>query len=73
MEKEQQANLKILSALIEVPPGLAVIKDKKTGAKSVYFPFQFPDGEMGAIIVTRLVKMGWKPEDSISTIKIDFK
>ena len=64
---------KIISAIIEVPTGLATITDKKSGAKSVYFPFQFPSGENGAIVMIKLVKMGWIPSDDIENINIKFK
>lgn len=67
------SKLPIKSAEIEIPEKLAVIPDKKTGAKSVYFPFQFPDGNMGAIIITKLVKMGWEPSSDIEKINISFK
>ncbi len=63
---------KILSAEIEIPEKVLPQTDKKTGAKSVYFPFQFPSGENGAIVVIKLVKMGWVPKDDIKKIKIDF-
>ena len=64
---------KILSAQIDIPPNLLPQTDKKSGAKSVYFPFQFPSGENGAIVVIKLVKMGWQPSDDITDIKINFK
>ena len=64
---------KILSAQIDIPPNLLPQADKKTGAKSVYFPFQFPSGENGAIVVIKLVKMGWIPSDDLENINIKFK
>lgn len=64
---------KILSAQIDIPEKLLPITDKKSGAKSVYFPFQFPSGENGAIVLIKLVKMGWEPSTDISDIKINFK
>ncbi len=64
---------KILSAQIDIPPNLLPQTDKRTGAKSVYFPFQFPSGENGAIVLIKLVKMGWIPNDDIENIIIKFK
>lgn len=68
-----QVKNKILSAEIAVPEKLAVNTDKKTGAKSVYFPFQLPDGSNAALCIIKLVKMGWIPSDEIESITIKFK
>jgi hypothetical protein len=64
---------KILSAQIDIPEKLIPQTDKKSGAKSVYFPFQFPSGENGALVVIKLVKMGWIPINDIENILIKFK
>lgn len=59
--------------IISVPEKLAIYTDKKTGVKSVAFPFSFPDGNNGIITVTKLVKMGWQPSDDLNTIQLNFK
>lgn len=63
---------KILSAEITVPPNIAVFTDKKTGVKTVAFPFQFPSGENGILSLTKLIKMGWIPSSDIKKITIEF-
>ena len=59
--------------IISVPDKVAIYTDKKTGVKSVAFPFSFPDGMNGIITVTKLVKMGWQPSDDIDNIQLNFK
>jgi hypothetical protein len=50
----------------------AVYIDKKTDAKTVAFPFSFPDGNKGVIMVTRLNKGQWTPIDTIKSIIINY-
>ncbi len=59
--------------VINVPAKLPVFTDKKTGVKSVSFPFQFTDGVPGFLTATRLVKLGWEPGNDIESITIKFK
>lgn len=58
---------------ITIPDNVAILVDKKTGVKSISFPFQFNDGIPGFLTLTRLVKMGWIAADDISEIIIKFK
>ena len=64
---------KILSAQIDIPDKLIPLMDKRTGAKSIFFPFMFPDGMAGHLILVKGVKMGWNPSDDINDVKITFK
>lgn len=55
---------------ILVPLKIATHQDKKTGARSAAFPFVFPDGENGVVIVTRLKDGEWKPSNHIEKITL---
>jgi hypothetical protein len=57
---------------IVIPNRLAVLEDKKTKVKTVYFPFQFPDGANGVISITKLKTSPWKPSDDIESVYINY-
>lgn len=50
-----------------------VATDKKSKARVVNFPFEFPDGENGMIIVCRLQDDEWTPSHDIQSITVNFK
>lgn len=64
--------MKKISEQIEVPVKLAVFEDKKTRARSVAFPFDYPTGEHGVIIMTKLNAIPWQPSDYVKSITINF-
>lgn len=71
-------NIKIKSEIIktetiQVPDKLAVFEDKKTGVKTVAFPFTFASGKTGILSVTHLDKFPWTPSKDIEEITIKFK
>lgn len=55
-----------------IPPNLQVFDDSRTHAKTVAFPFQFPDGINGVLMVSRLQRISWKPERIIKKITITY-
>lgn len=57
---------------IKVPPKLSVFEDKKTKAKTVAFPFVFPDGVNGVLTITRIVKTSWNPYDDLKNVVVVF-
>lgn len=59
--------------VIQVPEKLPTIADKRTGAKSIYFPFKFGDGKPGHLILTKGIKTLWEPSEDIVSITIKFR
>lgn len=55
-----------------IPLTIATFEDKRTGARSIALPFQFPDGKNGALLVTRLWPMPWEPGKTIKSITINY-
>lgn len=55
---------------IVLPNNLSVFEDKKTGVKTVAFPFMFPSGASGVVSVTKLKRGPWKPSEDIETVQI---
>lgn len=58
---------------IVVPPKLVVFSDKKTGFKTVAFPFDYQDGTHGVVMITRLLNELWEPADNVESIILNFK
>ncbi len=58
---------------IIIPNKLSVFTDKRTGARTVAFPFDFPSGKHGVCTVTNLDDKTWQPSDDIETVLINFK
>lgn len=56
MSKSEPLQQKIL-----IPDQVQVFEDGKTKAKSVAFPFTFPDGTAGVLIVSRISRAPWQP------------
>lgn len=57
---------------IILPNKLQTFEDKKTGVRTVSFPFTFPDGTPGINSITRLVKGPWNPSDDVIGVIINF-
>lgn len=58
---------------IVVGPKIKVTQDKKSKAQIVNFPFEFPSGDRGVLIVCRLVDEEWTmPAADIHSIIINF-
>ncbi len=51
-------------------------EDKKTGAKTAMFVFQFPDGTNGVVCITKLFnkddKVKWVVQDDIKSFVLNF-
>lgn len=56
-----------------IPDKVSVFEDKKTGAKTLAMPFQFPDGKNGVVMVSRLHKSAWIPKNHISKVTIHYE
>jgi hypothetical protein len=67
------SNLKINTYSTEVGPNVKVTIDKKSGARVISFPFEFPDGTDGIAIVCKMTQLDWKPSKEIERIVITFK
>jgi hypothetical protein len=57
---------------IVLPAKIAVFDDKKSGAKTVAFPFVFLDGTSGVVSVTRLKNEIWIPQKDIKSVIINW-
>ena len=57
---------------IIVGPKVQVAQDKKSRSRVISFPFEFPDGEKGAIIVLRLKDEDWVPKETLTSINLNF-
>lgn len=55
-----------------IGPKVEVTKDKKSRSRVISFPFEFSDGEKGAVIVLRLKDEDWEPTDSLKSITLNF-
>ena len=66
-------NQKINTYSTEVGPNVKVTIDKKSGARVISFPFEFPDGTDGIAIVCKMTQLDWKPNKELSNIIITFK
>ena len=56
-----------------IPARVSVFEDKRTDAKTLAMPFQFPDGTNGVVMISRLTKLGWTPSNDVARIVIYFK
>lgn len=59
--------------IIIIPSNVQVFDDPRTHAKTVALPFQFPDAVSGIVMVSRLHRMAWKPDQIIEKIVITYK
>lgn len=55
------------------PADVTVTTDTRSRARVISFPFLFPGGADGALIVCRLKDEKWVPSDEIKDILINFK
>lgn len=63
----------MLIETITFPEDLKVFEDKKTHARTIAFPFDFPSKHNGVLMVTRLNRFDWQPSQDIASIIINFK
>jgi hypothetical protein len=49
-----------------------VIKDKRTKTRVANFPFEFPDGTNGVLILCRVKDEEWVPSKEINSIIINY-
>jgi len=59
--------------LTEFGPNVKVTTDPSSGAKVTSFPFEFPDGTDGVVIICKITKLNWKPNEEIKNLNINFK
>lgn len=55
-----------------IPPKLSVFEDKKSKARTIALPFDFPDGSQGIVMVCRLKSEAWVPAKDIEKLVINF-
>ena len=53
-------------------PNIKVTTDKKSKTKVINFPFDFPDGIPGVLIICRVKDTEWTPSKTIRKINIEF-
>lgn len=63
---------KIKPEELVIPNKLQTFEDKKTGVRTVSFPFTFPGGTPGIASITRLKKGVWEPSEDIKSVIINF-
>lgn len=56
-----------------IGPKTKVLRDSKSKARVMNFPFDFPDDEKGVVIICRIKDEEWVPADDISSVVIVFK
>lgn len=57
----------------EVGPHVKVTIDKKSNARVISFPFEFPDGTDGIAIICKMTQLDWKPNQEIERVIVNFK
>ncbi len=62
----------IKSLDLYIPDDIGIYQDKSTKARSIAIPFDYPDGEHGAVIMTRISPSPWRPSKIIEKITITF-
>lgn len=50
-----------------------VIRDERSGARCISFPFDFNDETVGTLIICRIDDRNWEPLKDISEVIIKFK
>jgi len=65
--------MSIKSYSTEIGPKVKVSIDKKSEARVISFPFEFPDGSDGIAIICKMTKLDWKPNEEIQNLNINFK
>lgn len=48
------------------------IQDKRSKAMVANFPFEFPDGTRGVLIVCKLKDEPWNPSKDLKNLKLEF-
>lgn len=64
---------KITREEVFIGEDISVAQDNVTHYPFIGFPFSFPDGTKGQIVVIRLKDEVWKPAKTMSSISINFK
>ena len=64
---------KINQFYTEIGPYAKVTVDPISKARIVSFPFEFPDGSDGLVILCKVKDVDWKPSKEIANININFK
>lgn len=67
-----EVQVKVKNETVVIPNKLQTFEDKKTGVRTVSFPFTFPDGTPGISSITRLRKGAWEPSVDITSVIINF-
>ena len=62
----------VLSYDIVLGDCVKVTEDKRTKTRIANFPFEFPDGTRGIVIVCRVKDKPWIPSKDITSININF-
>jgi hypothetical protein len=65
--------LPVNSHEIFVGKNVKVTVDNKSRTKIINFPFEFPDGGRGVLIMCRVNIGDWVPHEEISSVEIKFK
>ncbi len=53
--------------------GVKVTMDKRSKTRVVHFPFEFPDGSPGALILCKVKNEDWVPHEEVLSVQINFK
>ena len=54
-------------------PNTKVTSDKRSGAKVISLPFDFPDDTRGIVIICKIKEDNWVPMNEITSVVINFK
>lgn len=63
---------KTTSKEIALPEKMSVFVDKKTKARTIALPLEFPDGSHGAVMLCRVKNSDWNPGEMIKSVTINF-
>lgn len=69
----KETNLPIRSYTTILGDKVRVTEDKKSKSRIINFPFNFPDGTNGVMIILRLKDEEWVPNQSINRVTVEFK
>ena len=65
-------NQNLTSKEIPIPEKISVYEDKKTKARTVALPLDFPDGTHGAVMITRIKNQDWNPGEMVKSVTVTF-
>ena len=72
-EQKIENNTAFKSHEIILGKNVKVTTDRNSKTRVVNFPFDFPNGDMGVLIVCKVKNADWIPSDDIVSININFK